>query len=287
MKKIIGLFLLLSAGLVYSGTNNLPQVTGSIIQKAHVNDPRTAMYGDWVPRNGTGTVTDQAGGLGTSTFKWGTSYINALNIGTPSNGHQISETTTAFTFDTATGGSFIFDINSVNFLTIDSNGVDLQNTKTDSMPFEGREDRVASSGSGGLGEFVYSSGNSGTFSTSSTSFTDISNMSVTIDHDGSPVKLQAQPISSTSTAGFVSCGSSGSQAICQIAIVKNGTIIGIHRLQSKQSAGSAGDWIPCTSISYVDISGAASGDIYKLQAKSEDGVDSLSMFNCIFTAYEL
>jgi hypothetical protein len=61
---------LLASTLAWGGTANLPQIITNIILKAHVNDIRSALYQDLVPRNASGTTTSLAGGIGTSTYLW-------------------------------------------------------------------------------------------------------------------------------------------------------------------------------------------------------------------------
>lgn len=68
-----------------AGTNTLPVETGQVIQKSHVNKFQTALAGSLVPRNSSGVATSLAGGLGTSTYVFDTSYLDELYIGTPAN----------------------------------------------------------------------------------------------------------------------------------------------------------------------------------------------------------
>lgn len=61
---------LLAAGCVWAGTGNLPQIVTAVVQKAHINDIRTALYQDILPRDGSGTTTSLGGSLGTGTYQW-------------------------------------------------------------------------------------------------------------------------------------------------------------------------------------------------------------------------
>lgn len=61
---------LLATVIAFAGTSNLPQVVTNIIQRAHVNDIRTALYQDLVPRSSSGTTTSLGGSLGTATYLW-------------------------------------------------------------------------------------------------------------------------------------------------------------------------------------------------------------------------
>lgn len=79
MKKLLLILSLLGIA-AYAGTNNLPQVSSRVILLDHVNQPRTALSGVLVPRDTSGTVTDIASDLGSSTYRWGNVYSKFFKI---------------------------------------------------------------------------------------------------------------------------------------------------------------------------------------------------------------
>ena len=53
------------------GTNTLnTQVDGTAIESSHVNDYKTALTLDHVPRNSSGIPTTDAGSIGSSVYRW-------------------------------------------------------------------------------------------------------------------------------------------------------------------------------------------------------------------------
>lgn len=107
MRAIAILFLVFASAC---GTDNLPQVTSAIIQRPHVNDPRSALYQDLVPRNSVGTVTALAGGVGSTTFPWATSFFDGLLLGDPLDLNKVN----------STGQNLIFETNDIIALTLNS-----------------------------------------------------------------------------------------------------------------------------------------------------------------------
>lgn len=79
--KIYGFFLSLGlAAIAFAGTNNLPTETGPVIQLSHVNKFKTAFSGDIVPRNSSGTVTNDGGSLGSSTYRFTSGWMDTLKL---------------------------------------------------------------------------------------------------------------------------------------------------------------------------------------------------------------
>lgn len=107
MKYLSLLFLLL---LPACGSEDLPQIVTSTIRRAHVNDPRTALYIDLVPRNSSGAVTNLGGGLGTTTNRWNNVFTDEVSIGDPTDLNKIN----------STGQNQIFETNDIVALTLNS-----------------------------------------------------------------------------------------------------------------------------------------------------------------------
>ena len=65
------------------GANNIPSaVPNTVIPANDHNSIRTAMIGDYVPRNASANPADAAGSMGQSAFRWLQGFIRTLFIGT-------------------------------------------------------------------------------------------------------------------------------------------------------------------------------------------------------------
>lgn len=74
------------------GSNTLSQKSdGNIASSSDVNQYRTALNGDLVPRNASGVATNESGSIGTSAIKWLSGYIKTLFVGDPNNGNKVDE----------------------------------------------------------------------------------------------------------------------------------------------------------------------------------------------------
>lgn len=77
------------------GTNTLnTKNPGDVISSADPNQYKTAISSDHVPRNSSGIPTDVGGGLGSTLYRWATSYINAIYLGVAARAVLIYETGT-------------------------------------------------------------------------------------------------------------------------------------------------------------------------------------------------
>lgn len=82
------------------GTNNLnSRSDGQRILADDVNQYRTALNQDVVPRNSSGVATDVSGGLGQSLLRWARSYFQSLTIGTAANELNIKEASGRISFE--------------------------------------------------------------------------------------------------------------------------------------------------------------------------------------------
>lgn len=70
MKLALILIIALSTAALGDDSTAIPQVTQRVIQQAHINDIRTALSGDFVPRSSLGSVNDNVDALGISTQRW-------------------------------------------------------------------------------------------------------------------------------------------------------------------------------------------------------------------------
>lgn len=102
------------------GTNNLETKNpGDVISSDDPNQFKTSETQNKVPRNSSGIPTDIAGGLGTTLFRWATSYISKIFFGTASEECSIENT----------GNNLTFQIGGVTKSFIDVDGFDGQYMK--------------------------------------------------------------------------------------------------------------------------------------------------------------
>lgn len=69
---------------------------GDIISSADPNQYKSGLVGDHVPRNASGVPTDLAGGLGSTLYRWASSYIKRIYVGTAAEEVWIDGTGTVF-----------------------------------------------------------------------------------------------------------------------------------------------------------------------------------------------
>lgn len=106
------------------GTNNLETKNpGDVISSADPNQYKTALGQDHVPRNSSGVPTDVAGGLGSTLYRWATSYINKIFFGVAGEQCAIENT----------GSNLRFLIGNTLKALIDTNGIDGQYMKLASV----------------------------------------------------------------------------------------------------------------------------------------------------------
>jgi len=115
------------------GSNNLSSRSNTqIVQAADVNQYRTALNQDVVPRNSSGVATDVGGGLGTSLLRWATSYIRDLYIG------AFSSTLRIYEGSAGDAGKLLLTAGAAtNPVKIEATGLDGATIKAASIPFSG------------------------------------------------------------------------------------------------------------------------------------------------------
>lgn len=106
------------------GTNSLSSESdGNTADAGDVNQYKDALVQDLVPRNTSGVVTDEAGSLGSATYKWLGAFLKKITVGVPGNLVTIEESSGALQFKIA--GTII--------AFIDSTGISLGNIKFGSI----------------------------------------------------------------------------------------------------------------------------------------------------------
>jgi len=233
-------------------TNTIPErQEGTTIFASWANDIRTAIYGDFVPRNTSAVATDQAGSLGSTSFKWLSAYLHNL---------YIYNSTLRTRILRASGGSN-YDWNLPNDLPSSDGPLKVSTSGNLSYDLQGN--------------FVLS-GICSNYSTTSSSFVDPDNLSLSITSNGRPVLLKLIS-SDTSTPGRLRALSASNE----IRILKNGTttifLTAIDEASERNSPAA---------ISTIDTSASAGSITYKVQVKS-DGVNSWLLQRVLLVAVQL
>lgn len=221
-------------------TNTIPErQDGTTIFASWANDIRTAIYGDFVPRNTSAVATDQAGSLGSTSFKWLSAYLHNL---------YIYNSTLRTRILRASGGAN-YDLTLPN----------------DYPSFEGPL-KVSTSGivSYDLTGNSVLSGSSGAFSGTYAVYTDVTNLDVTINRNGRPVFLLIVGDSS-STNVQMSAGANNAT----VRFVRNNATILCDLKFTFADQHAPG------SYNYVDTSVTTGSTSYKLQVLAPTGTSFL------------
>ena len=97
------------------GTNTFQTKNpGDVISSSDPNQYKTGLSTDHVPRNSSGAPTDIAGGLGSTLYRWGSSYISRIYLGVAAREVSITEDATAFKVQ----------IGTVTKMVVDTSGID-------------------------------------------------------------------------------------------------------------------------------------------------------------------
>lgn len=108
------------------GTNTLQTKSpGDIISADDPNQYKTAASEDFVPRNASGVPTDIAGGLGSTLYRWGSSFISRLYLGVAGREVSVTEDSTRF----------VVQIGTVTKMAVGTAGIDGTYAATGVWPF--------------------------------------------------------------------------------------------------------------------------------------------------------
>jgi len=191
MKKYAFIGLLLAA-IAHAGTNNLPTETGPVIQLSHVNKFKTALSGDIVPRDASGTVADIASSVGQSSNRWLHVYTKQLDLLYGASSNAISflapngvSAPYSLTFPAALPGSTLpFQVTSggtITYAQIPTGGIADGAVTQAKRAALGQQ--ISSSTGAGQVEITYNGG----------TWQDVTNLSVTITTTGRPVIIGLMP----------------------------------------------------------------------------------------------
>lgn len=107
------------------GTNTLSTKTdGQIISSGDVNQYKTALNENFVPRNSSGIATDLGGDLGTTTYGWDSAYVDEYVVGDPTNNLVMKQNLS---------GQLSFNTGGTERFVIDANGADGAGLKASSV----------------------------------------------------------------------------------------------------------------------------------------------------------
>lgn len=127
---------------------------------------------------------------------------------------------------------------------------------------------------------------SGAYTSTSASFVDITNLSVSLTTTGRPVQLMLIPGETSSQSGVGGQNTSAGTIYAVFDFVRDATTIATNKvLQQNTGSTSAIAYMPCSSISHIDVPSAGTYT-YKLQGKIVTGTN----FQCLrakLVAYEL
>jgi len=236
------------------GDNTLiTKLDGDTISVNDVNQYKTAMNQDIVPRSTSGVATNEAGSFGTTVYRWLSGWVKTLNIGTPANNNIIDEDGTGLRLKSDSG--IQIDINGTPIGSgIDSNGI------SRNMLAQANYQLSASCG-------VYNL-------TGTTAETDVTNLSVTITTTGKPVMIG---LCADQSGGYNQVLASG--YIFNVRYYRDSTIM----LQTDIApAGYWGDGMP-----YVFDAPTAGTYIYKMTVQLSNSAGGANVTRLKLFAYEL
>lgn len=235
------------------GTNNLnADSDGNIADAADVNQYRTALNGDLVPRNSSGVATDEAGSIGTAALRWLNAYFKTLFL---------DDGTTTFSLEHS----------STNLLL--KRGSDLLK-QFGAMPLQ------TNGSDPGVSGLSISSSSSG-FSTSSLTYVDVTNLSVTLTTTGRPVEVGLISDLQTSIVSEVSVNNTGGIAAGLLRFLENGSQLNSDMLIEAHDEKVA---VPAGAVRTI-ATPAAGTHTYKLQARRSSGF--IRVQQCVLFAREL
>lgn len=215
------------------GTNSLTtEIDGELASADAVNQFKTALANDLLPRNSTGVVQDIIGSIGSSVARWLNGYFEKLVIGAISSGLSIEEDS----------GDLIFKVDDTIRARISSSGI--------------------TPSSVGLGRNITSVV---THTVPLGGFTDIPGFSTSITTKGGPVFCTLVSKENPGTGEVSSVGNStgtydiqlvrGASTVCGMNRLREGGAPGIVALYDHPSAGT---------YTYK-LQGAAAGTTYEIQ----------------------
>jgi len=247
------------------GSNTLTSKNdGDVIFSGDVNQFRTALNLDIVPRNSSGVGTDIAGGLGLSSLRWDSSFIKEITIGVSANNVTIAETTSRLTFSVA--GTEVASIN--------ANGFDGADVESGTMAQASLVDDTVDIPKIADVNLVVSANTSGAFTTSSATYVDCrssGSVDLSITTQGNPVEVglitQGTP---TEITGF-ECNDSDAGCIAFIKIKRDSTdILFVKAAVVIAGATSVVYETVMTGIREIDQP-AAGTYTYKIECRASDG----------------
>jgi hypothetical protein len=269
---------------------------GDIIDQTWFNVIQSALGVDLVPRNASGVATDQAGSVGTSTYRFlNGQFMNLLLFSNNTKKVTIkSPNSLAADYSWTLPGSLP---SAQSVLTVDASGVMERITPNEVallMTSTGanfiRSTMTKGSGTSVTAGNVAIAASSGSYSTTSTSYVNVSNQSITIVHTGKPVRICLIP-GGVASIGVDTANTNGGTATFQILASGTSTLNAEFPLVISTSDDFATPLtrilsVPPGGIDTIDIVGAGT-TTYILRAKKDADAATAYVTNCRLVAYEL
>jgi len=247
------------------GTETIPERnTGETAVKGFWNVLREVLAGAHVPRNTSGVATDQFGGLGTSLLRWGTSYINKIIIGDPTDNVSIEDVSAKL--QVKVGG--------VESANCDANGWQRNQIETRSL--------------GTAYSNVSISASCNNFITLAGSYVDVTNLSVPITTKGGPVLIMLIPDGTTVAAQLKVTSTANTSIQAQFKYVRDSTDISFTNINKTVPAAGTTHAVavPPGAFQHIDIPTAGTY-VYKMSADSQNVSNTVAVTRCKLVVMEL
>lgn len=250
---------------------NLPQISTRTIQQAHVNDIRTALSGDFLPRGTGGTLNDNASYLGNSSDRW--EGVNACGL--TLYGSTATNYATINPSSSMSGGYTwtwppAFPASEAGILVASTAGV----LKAYPRP---TSTAAPAGGMAVSGDSNWSSATTGSFITPTS-------LTVTIVTLGRPVHLMLIP--NANQASFGVSGTGSNPGIIYGGFYNGSSIVGGYQdyFSSTTSASELYPY-PCATASVIDFP-AAGTQTYTFQMQLNTSGATMYNTHCILAAWE-
>lgn len=232
--------LLLFLSYCFSDSNTLSTATG-VVDASELNQFRSALNSTLMPRNSSGVVADLAASLGSSTYRFDSSNIQKIFLGTASQN----------VFIDGSGADLRFYVSNTKEASVTSSGV------------EGSYLKDISVTQGGLNNGNYSiSSSCGAYQTTSTSYVAVTNLSASITATGRPVRLMLN----SDGVCHVMCGPGAGTSTCAIRAKRDSTVFSEESFESQPVQ----EWLPCGNFTWFDTPSAGTYT-YSIEVKSITG----------------
>ena len=244
-------YLLFFISICLASPVNLRTVTdGRVIKPSEVNQYYSALTGKILPRGSNGVVSDLAGVLGSSTYRWDDGWFSKIYFGDSSSNTYIDSSATELRC--FVGG--------------------VQKCSMTSSAFDGAYFATGSVSNVAMnnGNYAVSSSDSGTYSTSQTTYAAaVTNATASVTTNGRPVKVEIINPSASDTCYFR--GDYVAGGTFYLMIKRDSTQV--YETAFYSLATSA--YHPCGAIHFIEQPGEGGPYVYTLWVKVSNGSDTI------------